>query len=236
MWADAYSVYAGTAVNLTGTVALGDQSVVSEHPVALQAHTGDSWQTVATQRLSPDGRAVFTVNPTRPTSYRISYAGAGPLGASTSAPTTIGVTAPSPSPSPSVGSGPDSASGSAPAVSSASGRAARVVALAAAQSGKRYEFGAAGPNAFDCSGLTQYVFRAVGITLPHQANAQLGYGQRVSRAAARPGDLVFFLSGSYAYHVGIYAGGDDMYDAPNPSQRVGRHKIWTSNVVFRRLV
>ena len=117
---------------------------------------------------------------------------------------------------------------------SATGQA--IVAAAAAESGKPYSYGAAGPNAFDCSGLVQYVLAQFGISLPHNAQAQMGYGTPVSAAEAVPGDLIFFLDGGYAYHVGIYAGGNQMYDAPNSGSTVGQHTIWTSNVAFRRLV
>ena len=63
-----------------------------------------------------------------------------------------------------------------------------------------------------------------------------GYGTSVSAANAAPGDLIFFLDGGYAYHVGIYAGGNQMIDAPNSGSTVGRHTIWSTNVAFRRLV
>jgi cell wall-associated NlpC family hydrolase len=58
----------------------------------------------------------------------------------------------------------------------------------------------------------------------------------VSAADAVPGDLMIFLDGGYGYHVGIYAGGNTMYDAPNSRSTVGRHTIWSTNVIFRRLV
>ena len=81
-----------------------------------------------------------------------------------------------------------------------------------------------------------YAFRTVGVSLPHQANAQKSYGVAVSRAQARPGDLVIFVSGSYGYHAGIYAGNGYMVDSPTYGQTVGLHKIWGSNVIFRRIV
>jgi cell wall-associated NlpC family hydrolase len=122
------------------------------------------------------------------------------------------------------------------AAASVSGARAKVLSIAASLSGRPYSYGAAGPNAFDCSGFTQYVFKKVGIKLPHQANAQKSRGVGVSRANARAGDLIIFVSGGYGYHVGIYAGGKYMYDSPRPGQRIGKHKIWSSNVVFRRVL
>ncbi len=111
-----------------------------------------------------------------------------------------------------------------------------MVAAAAAQSGKPYVFGASGPNAFDCSGLTMFVYAQFGVRLPHLADSQKNFGTPVSAADAAPGDLMIFLNGGYGYHAGIYAGGGMMYDAPNAGSTVGRHTIWSTNVIFRRLV
>jgi cell wall-associated NlpC family hydrolase len=117
-----------------------------------------------------------------------------------------------------------------------SGIGARVVAAAARLEGSPYRYGAAGPSAFDCSGFTLYVFRQFGVYLPHKADSQRHYGRAVSRAEARPGDLIVFLSGGYGYHAGIYAGGGYMWDSPHTGGYVGLHKIWSTNIVFRRLV
>lgn len=89
---------------------------------------------------------------------------------------------------------------------------AAVVSVAKRYLGAAYHWGQAGPNSFDCSGFTMYVYRQVGISLPHSSRAQIGYGQRVSRGDLRPGDLVFF--GSPIHHVGIYVGGGMMIHAP----------------------
>jgi cell wall-associated NlpC family hydrolase len=114
--------------------------------------------------------------------------------------------------------------------------AARVMNVAAAQAGDRYQYGASGPNAFDCSGLTSFVYRvAAGKSLPHSSSAQAGVTQRISRAAARPGDLVFFHSGSGIYHVAIFAGGNSIIHASKPGVPVGRAQIWTSAVSFGRV-
>jgi cell wall-associated NlpC family hydrolase len=113
---------------------------------------------------------------------------------------------------------------------------ARILTEAARLSGRPYRWGAAGPWAFDCSGFTRWVYAKVGRSLPHKADAQQAYGRSVSRSAARPGDLVFFVSGSYAYHVGIYAGRGFMYDAPRPGRTIGKHRIWRSDYQVRRLL
>lgn len=100
---------------------------------------------------------------------------------------------------------------SAPVV--ADGAAAQVaIDTAMAQRGKPYVWAAGGPRAFDCSGLTQYAFKAAGISLPHSSRLQSQMGQAVSRNDLRPGDLVFFYSP--VSHVGIYIGGGQMVHAP----------------------
>lgn len=93
-------------------------------------------------------------------------------------------------------------------------RAARseVVSIAKKYLGAPYRWGASGPNSFDCSGFTMFVYRQVGVSLPHSSRAQISRGQRVSRADLQPGDLVFF--GSPIHHVGIYVGGGMYIHAP----------------------
>lgn len=98
---------------------------------------------------------------------------------------------------------------------SASGRGSLVVKYAFQELGKPYVWAAAGPNSFDCSGLTMYVFAKVGVYLPHSAEAQYNLGQKVSRDNLQPGDLVFFSSGGgYISHVGIYIGNNSYISAP----------------------
>lgn len=77
--------------------------------------------------------------------------------------------------------------------------------------GKPYVWGATGPNSFDCSGFTSYVYKkATGIYIGRNTGAQIGAGRSVSRAELRPGDLVFTHPG----HVGIYVGNGNMIHAP----------------------
>jgi cell wall-associated NlpC family hydrolase len=90
--------------------------------------------------------------------------------------------------------------------------AQKIVDTALAQQGKAYVWAGAGPNSFDCSGLTQFAARAAGITLPHSSRMQSTMGRAVSRADLQPGDLVFFYSP--VSHVGVYIGGGKMVHAP----------------------
>jgi cell wall-associated NlpC family hydrolase len=87
----------------------------------------------------------------------------------------------------------------------------RAVAEAKRHKGATYRYGAAGPDHFDCSGLTMYVYGRLGKKLPHGSSAQSGATQRVANSAKRPGDLIFTYHGSSIGHVGIYAGGSQMW-------------------------
>ena len=88
----------------------------------------------------------------------------------------------------------------------------RAVQIANHLTGIPYRWGGASPQAgFDCSGFVQYVYRKVGIHLPHYAAGQYGHGRRVSRGSLQAGDLVFF---SGLGHVGIYAGSGKFIHAP----------------------
>jgi cell wall-associated NlpC family hydrolase len=117
-----------------------------------------------------------------------------------------------------------------------SASAAHVLDLAAAQSGDSYAYGGDGPDAFDCSGFTMYVFNLVGISLPHSAAAQSSIARPVSQP--QPGDLVFVHNGGGGSigHVAIYAGGGYWYEASHPGIPVGKHRAWSTNVTFGRVL
>lgn len=117
---------------------------------------------------------------------------------------------------------------------------ADIVNDAAKELGDPYVFGAEGPNAFDCSGLVEYVFRKHGIKTPRVAADQAHFGVPVARSKIQPGDLLFFNwgGGSKAEHVGIYAGNGEMIHAPHTGTVVKRVKLgphyWANNIAIRR--
>lgn len=118
-----------------------------------------------------------------------------------------------------------------PAVAAAIVRGNKIVAAARAQQGKPYKYGSRGPGAFDCSGLTGFAYAKVRITLPRTAQAQYCLARKVSSAVARPGDLVFWMSGGRAYHVAVYAGQGRVWHAPKPGDRVKLAPIWLAKQV-----
>jgi cell wall-associated NlpC family hydrolase len=83
--------------------------------------------------------------------------------------------------------------------------------------GDPYAYGGTTPAGFDCSGLTQYVYRHLGKRIPRTAEDQFLDTRRISKSRAWGGDLVFFHESSdpnsYVYHVGVFEGGDDMVAA-----------------------
>jgi cell wall-associated NlpC family hydrolase len=109
----------------------------------------------------------------------------------------------------------------------------RIVDKAAAEKGKPYAYGATGPNSFDCSGLTQYVYKQVGVKLPRSSQAQSDAVKHVSNSSKKPGDLLFF-GGSNVHHVAIYAGGNKMWTAPDTGDVVKLQNIYTSDYTVGR--
>jgi cell wall-associated NlpC family hydrolase len=87
-----------------------------------------------------------------------------------------------------------------------------VVGIAMQYLGIPYVYGGASPSGFDCSGFIMYVYAQVGVSLPHNAAAQYGYGTPVDRSQLQPGDLVFFNG---LGHAGIYVGGGSFIHSPH---------------------
>ncbi|HWH30521.1 MAG TPA: NlpC/P60 family protein [Mycobacteriales bacterium] len=111
----------------------------------------------------------------------------------------------------------------------ASGRARVAVEEAHRQLGKPYRYGGDGPDSFDCSGLTSWVWRAAGVSLPRTSRDQYAQGRKVARADIQPGDLVYF--GDPIHHVGIYIGDGQMISAPQSGDRVKIQSAFRSDFV-----
>jgi cell wall-associated NlpC family hydrolase len=121
----------------------------------------------------------------------------------------------------------------APAMRTPALGAARAVAFALRQRGKPYQWGAEGPGAFDCSGLTWAAWRAAGVAIPRTAAGQLADLPRV-RGRLRPGDLVIYRTdGPSRRHVAMVVGPGRMVEAPGrgiPVRATGVRRGWLGAV------
>jgi len=119
--------------------------------------------------------------------------------------------------------------GSIPAPSSG---AAAAVAYARAQLGKPYQYAGAGPDSFDCSGLTMMAWAQGGVSMSHGSQSQYLSFPHVPISDLQPGDLVFFgSSGPSNHHVGIYVGGGTMIEAPHTGAVVRYSSIYRPDLV-----
>lgn len=97
----------------------------------------------------------------------------------------------------------------------------QVVDFAKSLLGKDYSYGGVGPNSFDCSGFTKYVYNNFGISLAHSASAQANVGTTIAKSDLQLGDMVFFTQGGTSIgHVGIYIGSNSFIHAANPQKGV----------------
>jgi cell wall-associated NlpC family hydrolase len=113
-------------------------------------------------------------------------------------------------------------------------RVERAMTVASAQKGDPYRYGAAGPGAFDCSGLMFYSFRRAGFAnIPRTSSGQSHFAHRISRGHMQRGDLMFFYDGGGVYHVGMFAGYSHgsryVLHAPYSGTRVRVERVWTNS-------
>ncbi len=111
----------------------------------------------------------------------------------------------------------------APAAAPAASSGQAVVDAARAKIGSPYGWGATGPNAFDCSGLTSWAYQQAGKSIPRTSQAQAAQGTPVAISDLRPGDIIAYYGG--ASHVAIYAGNGMMIDALNSGSTVQERPI-----------
>ncbi|WP_432489549.1 C40 family peptidase [Kineococcus sp. SYSU DK018] len=109
------------------------------------------------------------------------------------------------------------------------------VAWALAQLGKPYRWGGEGPDAFDCSGLTQRAWEAAGVRLPHSSRLQFSGEAKVALADLRAGDLVFYATDtadpSTVHHVGVVVSPGRMVEAPHTGAVVRTASIYRSGLL-----
>ena len=108
-------------------------------------------------------------------------------------------------------------------VAPASSAGEQIVEIARTKIGSPYVYGGSGPDAFDCSGFTSWVYAQAGKSIPRTSQAQASSGTPVSLDQIQPGDIVAYYSG--ASHVGIYAGNGMIIDALNSGTPVGERPL-----------
>lgn len=130
------------------------------------------------------------------------------------------------------------------ASSTSSSLGEQIVAYAKQYLGTPYVWGGNGPNSFDCSGFTKYVYDHFGYNINRTASAQLSNGVSVSRSELQPGDLVFFYNGKVSTpvsHVGIYIGNGEFIHASTNTYSVVINSLDAKNyaakyVYARRII
>lgn len=126
-----------------------------------------------------------------------------------------------------------------PSVPAPGGGASSAISFARAQVGEPYRWGAAGPDAWDCSGLTMGAWASGGKSLPHYSVAQYEQSTPISPGSLQPGDLVFWGSSSSPssiYHVALYAGNGQIVHAPRTGRPVTEESMyyWTTPNFYAR--
>jgi cell wall-associated NlpC family hydrolase len=113
------------------------------------------------------------------------------------------------------------------------GGAGAAISAAQSQLGKPYSWGAAGPDAYDCSGLTMYAWRAGGVNLDHYTGSQYGETTHIPLSAIQPGDLIFYNG---MQHVALYVGGGRIIHAPHEGGVVEYDSLyyWNTSMVASR--
>ncbi len=110
----------------------------------------------------------------------------------------------------------------------------RAMRVALAQRGDPYVYGASGPGAFDCSGLTKFSYGRVGRSIPRTTDQTKSGLRAVSKRDKSRGDIIVFVHGSDAYHAGIYIGHNRIVHASRFGTPVKVDRIWTTSYVVRR--
>ncbi|SNC60377.1 NlpC/P60 family protein [Kytococcus aerolatus] len=116
-------------------------------------------------------------------------------------------------------------------------RRRQIYYTARTKQGRPYVYGAAGPNAFDCSGLTQWAHKQYGLALPRSAAQQFRATRYIARSTVTLGDLLFIGNWTHASHVGFYVplnGLNYIFHAPRPGRTVSLDRIWTWRYTTRR--
>lgn len=193
--APAVVAYGGTAV-ISGRLRTTAGSPLAGARLEFQQPSGRGWRTFAAARTTATGRAAKAIRLTASKRVRVYYRGSARAHFDVSGSRLITVRR----------------TKSTASTGSAFGQ--RVIAEARRHRGKPYRWGATGPNSFDCSGFTKYVFARNGVRLPRVSRDQQRAVRRVPNSSKRVGDLIFGYTGGRVTHVAIYAGGGRIWHSP----------------------
>ena len=216
-----YTVHAAAAT--TGAPAAGRQ-------VNIVVVMGGHWSTSAILRTDDAGEVRISTRLLSTTTITVVFDGDAALRPSVAGAATVVVRSPMAGP----GSGPGGRLTATAIPGSTIGT--KAVYLASLQKGKPYVWGATGPNAFDCSGFAQYIYKQLGRYLPRTAQQQYNAAIHVPQSAKQPGDLIFFGTPDNITHMGIYAGNGYMWAAPRSGDVVKYQPIYTSHYYVGRVL
>ncbi|HVE98917.1 MAG TPA: NlpC/P60 family protein [Mycobacteriales bacterium] len=206
------SVESGSTVTLYASLTDAERALPNQR-VALDVRHGDTWRYLVTLTTNERGQASYVRRPPAAETFRVRWFGTDTHAAATSNYVTVQVVQNS--------------------------AAQKLIAEAARHRGKPYRYGATGPNSFDCSGFTGYVFRvALGKVLPRSSRDQYaGAPVKLTRGQERPGDLIFtYDSSGRIYHVGLYAGNGYMWHSPQSGDVVKYSSIFARSYKVGRYI
>jgi len=203
---------------------------VADEQVKIVVVTGSRWSTSTILRTDDAGDARVSARLLSTTTITAVFDGNVALRPSVADAATVVVRSPTASP----GSEPGGRSSTTTIPDSTIG--AKAVYLASLQAGKPYVWGATGPNAFDCSGFVQYIYKHLSRYLPRTAQQQYNSTLHVPQSAKQPGDLIFFGTPDNITHIGIYAGNGYMWAAPRTGDVVKFEPIYTSHYYVGRVL
>ena len=202
------SVPYGAKAGLHVYLASDTGSPLAGRTVAFDVRRGSTWAYVGAARTDYRGRTVLVRTMTASGDFRVRHVGDSRWAGSTSNAATILVTA-------SIGS--------------------RAVGEASRHAGKPYQWGAVGPDRFDCSGFTMYVFSRFGKSLPHNSAQQYGVVRHVPQSQKQVGDLIFTHDNGRIHHVAIYAGDGYIWHSPRSGSVVHKKRMWTTSYYVGRV-
>ena len=203
------TINAGGYAEISLLLRTGSNAPVVNAPVTVLHYVSGAWRGLKEVRTNADGWAKFAVKPGTTTKYGAVFKGDATRARSQTADAAV--------------------------VNVRVPFGQRAIQEAARHRGKPYQWGATGPDRFDCSGFTLYVFSRLGKSLPHNSEQQEAATTPIAISQMRPGDLIFTRTNGRIGHVGIYAGDGMMWHSPKAGDVVKFSAIYTRNITAGRV-